>query len=333
MTTMTDTRAALDAAIRDLTDQIGCAPHHRDTLVATLDNRIAAHVTAEVARQTVTIRRDLDEARELRHVVCDRCGEPIQWAAPGRTACPCSVAVAAAPEVEAAIDVLINAEDIDTRECVDAERGYIRSEDSRTEATEAAALAARTALRAAIAADKGRLDAEWQTHDRERDAEVARAQADVHELVGTIHAICRAVGVADVPTGEGWGDRVVAAVAERVAADKTRVMAAPEVEVAIDDLIRIVSSAATHAEHRGVCGIDHDDDADQRRENEYRAFLRAAIAADKARAVAAARRAGFASGSAERSSVHDAIGVSSQEAARAAMAHGAPCPTCGTSAE
>jgi len=131
MTTMTDTRAALDAAIRDLTDQIGCAPHHRDTLVATLDNRIAAHVTAEVARQTVTIRRDLDEARELRHVVCDRCGEPIQWAAPGRTACPCSVAVAAAPEVEAAIDVLINAEDIDTRECVDAERGYIRSEDSR----------------------------------------------------------------------------------------------------------------------------------------------------------------------------------------------------------
>lgn len=57
MTTMTDTRAALDAAIRDLTDQIGCAPHHRDTLVATLDNRIAAHVTAEVARQTVTRRR------------------------------------------------------------------------------------------------------------------------------------------------------------------------------------------------------------------------------------------------------------------------------------
>lgn len=33
--------------------------------------------------------------------------------------------------------------------------------------------------------------------------------------------------------------------------------------------------------------------------------------------------------SADRTSVHEALGVSPQDAARAAMAHGVPCPTCG----
>lgn len=36
-----------------------------------------------------------------------------------------------------------------------------------------------------------------------------------------------------------------------------------------------------------------------------------------------------AAASADRTSVHEALGVSPQDAARAAMAHGVPCPTCG----
>lgn len=36
-----------------------------------------------------------------------------------------------------------------------------------------------------------------------------------------------------------------------------------------------------------------------------------------------------AAASAGRTSVHEALGVSPQDAARAAMAHGVPCPTCG----
>lgn len=36
--------------------------------------------------------------------------------------------------------------------------------------------------------------------------------------------------------------------------------------------------------------------------------------------------------SADRTSVHEALGVSPQDAVRAAMAHGVPCPTCGTEA-
>ena len=98
-----------------------------------------------------------------------------------------------------------------------------------------------------------------------------------------------------------------------------RLAAAPDVEQQID-LLRRASYTGSMV-GMGPGGVRETIDR-----------LRAAIAADKARAVADARRVGFKAGSAERSSVHDAIGVSPQEAARAAMAHGVPCPTCGSEA-
>ncbi len=184
--------------------------------------------------------------------------------------------------LEAAIDALIDAEDIDTRATVAAEAGDKAAAEA-TWATEPIALTRRTELRtaiaahvdaevarrlavapeveveidslrpyltggatldylmAAIAADKAHLDAEWQAHDRERDAEVARAQADTREATRALLAICATVGAADVPTGDGWCDRVVAAVIERIAADKARAVEAESI-AAIDEFRRILTA-------------------------------------------------------------------------------------------
>jgi hypothetical protein len=102
--TTTDTAAALEAAIAALAGQAGCALHHRDELAVGLRAAVAAHVAAEAATRTATLRRGLDEARGLRHVVCDRCGEPIQIYAINRVGCPCveaevTQAPACAPDV------------------------------------------------------------------------------------------------------------------------------------------------------------------------------------------------------------------------------------------
>ena len=91
----------VEAALDDLSMEFCISSYALDPLLAA----IAAHVEAEVARRTSALRRDLDEARGLRHVVCDRCGDPIQVYAPGRVGCPCFEAevarrMAAAPDVE-----------------------------------------------------------------------------------------------------------------------------------------------------------------------------------------------------------------------------------------
>jgi hypothetical protein len=157
--TTTDTAAALEAAIVSATtDQTRTdAGGHNAIGAAMLRTAVAAHVEAEVARHTATLRRDLDEARGLRHVVCDRCGEPIQVYAPGRVGCPCieteiARRLAATSGVEDAIDALIDAKNIDTRAAVAAERG----ESSTFWKTEPIVPAKAVALRTAIAADKAR---------------------------------------------------------------------------------------------------------------------------------------------------------------------------------
>ena len=89
--------------------------------------------------------------------------------------------LAAAPDVEAAIDALIDAEDIDTRAVVAAEAGD-KAAIVAMWTTEPIALAARTTLRAAIAADKARAVAEALSYTSSPTAE--QAARDMLERMG-----------------------------------------------------------------------------------------------------------------------------------------------------
>lgn len=182
----TDTRAALDAATARIADVwtsfMRARKVHPSAPIELADWMAPRELTAALDR-AITAHVDAEVARRL----------------------------AVAPSVEEAMYALV---------CVAFDNGVASTRDGPLP-NEAGGRDARASLRAAIAADRERAirdrDATWQAHDLERDAEVARWQGEAHALVRAIKSIAAAVGAPEVPSGDGWAERVAMVVIGKAA--------------------------------------------------------------------------------------------------------------------